>query len=200
MTHFAPWTDYYPFVDAAARRSIEDYVRPLAVGLDGVTNYGDVQRMVSAAGAIADGLAGIDRDLVFLLGVFSGQERWVSRMGHRSRTETFLASLGVPARTVRALFRGLERFETAPSTPEEEVVHDAVLLEAMGAYGVARGLADAYRERLDILEMADAIEKAAAAPLRTAPGERLAAPRRALMQSFARSLREEHAQFDRAAK
>lgn len=175
-------------------------MRPLAVGLDGVTNYGDVERMVSAADTIAADVPAADRDLVFLLAVFSGQERWVSRMGHRSRTEAFLASLGVPAATVRALFRGLARFETAPGTPEEEIVHDAVRLEAMGAYGVARGLADAYRERLEILEMADAVERAAETPLRTVEGERLAAPRRSLMRSFARSLREEHAQFGRAPK
>jgi hypothetical protein len=185
-------------MDAASRKGIEDYARPLAVGLDGVTNYGDVQRMVSAASAIADGREGIDADLVFLLAVFSGQEKWVSRMGHRSRTETFLASLGVPARTVRVLFRGLERFESAPVTPEEEVVHDAVRLEAMGAYGVARGLAEAYRERLDILEMADAIERAAEAPLRTVAGRALAEPRRELMRVFARRLRDEHAQFERS--
>lgn len=187
-------------MDSATRRQIEGYVRPLAVGLDGVTNYGDVERMVSAAEAVADGIAGLDADLVFLLAVFSGQERWVARMGHRSRTETFLASLGVPAPTVRALFRGLARFEAAPACPEEEVVHDVVLLEAMGAYGIARGLADAYRERLDILEIAEAIEKAAAAVLLTENGRRLAEGRKALMEEFARSLREERGQFSRAPK
>ena len=187
-------------MDAAARQEIQDYVRPLAVGLDGVTNYGDVERMVSAAEALSEGAAGLDADLVFLLAVFSGQERWVSRMGHRSRTEMFLASLGVPPGTIRALFRGLARFETAPATPEEEIVHDAVALEAMGAYGVVRALAEAYRDRLDILEMAASIEKAAAAPLRTEAGRRLAASRRARMLDFSRGLREEHAEFAGAPK
>ncbi|HTR02795.1 MAG TPA: hypothetical protein VMN82_06325 [Thermoanaerobaculia bacterium] len=187
-------------LDAAARRRIRDYVRPLAVGLDGVTNYGDVERMVSAAETVAAGLPGVDPDLLFLLAVFSGQERWVSRLGHRSRTEAFLESLGVPRSRVRALFRGLKRFEAAPESPEEEAVHDAVRLEAMGAYGVARELGDAYRERLDILEMAAALETAAQARLRTPGGERLATPRRALMRDFARRLREEHAQFSRAEK
>ena len=183
------------------RRRIEDYVKPLAVGLDGVTNYGDVQRVVSAAEAIAAGLKSdsgsddLDADLVFLLAVFSGQEKWVSRMGHRSRSEIFLESQGVPRRRIAALFRGLARFETTPQSPEERVVHDAVLLDSMGAYGVARALADAYRERLDIGEMAAAIEEAANAPLLTEPALALAEPRRRAMLDFAARLREERAEF-----
>ncbi len=184
-------------MDRATRRRIEDYVKPLAVGLDGVTNYGDIARMVSAAERIAEDDARVDADLLFLLAVFSGQERWVSRMGHRSRTEVFLASLGVPPRAVRRLFRGLARFETAPASPEEEIVHDAVRLEATGAYGIARGLAAAYRERLDILEMAETIEAAAGADFRTARGRMLAAPRREFMLDFVRRLRAEHSEFAR---
>jgi hypothetical protein len=184
-----------PSVDAAARERILDYVKPLAVALDGVTNYGDVERMVSAAEQIAAGRDGLDRELLFLLAVFSGQEKWVSRMGHKSRTEIFLGSLGIPPKTIRRLFQALSRFETAPAAAEEEIVHDALKLETMGAYGIARGLADAYRERLDILEMAQAIEDAAAVTLRTAAGERLASPRRTLMREFAARLRAEHAEF-----
>ena len=187
-------------MEPEARRKVEEYVRPLAVGLDGVTNYGDVERMVSAAEAIAEGEAGLDADLLFLLAAFSGQEKWVSRMGHRSRTEIFLSSLGVAPRTVQRLFRGLTRFETEPATREEEIVHDAVLLDAMGAYGITHGLADAYKERLDILEMADAIEAAAGASLRTEAGRRLAAVRREVMLAFARQLRAEHAEFSRVLK
>lgn len=184
-------------MNEAERRRIEDYVKPLAVGLDGVTNYGDVARAVSAAEAIASGLSTdrLDRDLVFLLAVFSGQEKWVSRMGHRSRSEIFLESQGVPRRLVAALFRGLARLEKDPQSAEERVVHDAVLLDSMGAYGVARALADAYRERLDIGEMAAAIEEAAAVPLLTEPGRVLAEPRRRAMLDFAARLRQELAEF-----
>jgi hypothetical protein len=187
-------------MEPEARRKVEEYVRPLAVGLDGVTNYGDVERMVSAAESIAQGESGLDLDLLFLLAAFSGQEKWVSRMGHKSRTEMYLSSLGVAPRTVQRLFRGLTRFETEPATREEEIVHDAVLLDAMGAYGIAHGLADAYRERMSILEMADAIETAAEAPLRTEAGKRLAAPRREVMRAFAGQLRAEHTEFARVVK
>jgi hypothetical protein len=177
------------------RRRITQYVRPLAVGLDGATNYGDIQRILAASERIAEGRDDLDPDLLFLLAVFSGQEKWVSRMGHRSRTEIFLSSLGIPPPTVRRLFRGLARFETDPSAPEEEIVHDAVRLDAMGAYGIARNLVEGHRERMDFPEMAEAIEEAAGVPLRTEKARALAEPRRAAMREFARKLREEYAEF-----
>jgi hypothetical protein len=186
-------------MDASQKKSVEEYVKPLAVGLDGMTNYGDIERMVSASQRLARGREGLDGDLLFLLAVFSGQEKWISRMGHRSRTEIFLGSLGVPARTIQRMFRGLARFETAPSAPEEEIVHDAVRLESMGAYGIARSLTEGYRERLEIPEMADAIEEAARAPLATDEGRALAEGRRKLMLEFAETLRKEHAEFGRTA-
>jgi len=182
-------------MNAAARRRTLEYVRPLAAGLDGLTNYGDVERALSAAERIASGTPGADPDLLFLLAVFSGQDRWVSRLGHRSRTEIFLESQGVPRRTIASLFRGLSRLQAGPKTVEEKIVHDAVVLDALGAYGIARLVAEAYRERLDILEIAAAVEEAAGRPCLTETAEALARPRRAAMRDFAARLRAEHAEF-----
>ena len=166
-------------MDAEARRKVEEYVRPLAVGLDGVTNYGDVERMVSAAEAIAAGATGLDADLLFLLAVFSGQEKWVSRMGHRSRTEIFLASLGVAAADGAAALPGPRALrDGARRRPRRRSSTTPCCSRRWAPTGSRAALADAYRERLDILEMADAIEAAAAAPLRTEAGRRLAGPRR----------------------
>lgn len=182
-------------VDDETRRRIEEYVKPLAVGLDGITYYGNIQRIVSASEKIGSGREDVDYDLLFLLAVFSGQEKWVSRMGHRSRTEIFLASLDFPQKTIRALFRGLARLERDPETAEEEIVHDAVRFESMGAYGIARFLIEGYRERMDFLEMAAAIEEAARVPLRTEVGRMLARERQSTMLEFAESLRKEFREF-----
>jgi hypothetical protein len=182
-------------VDESARSSIADYVKPLAVGLDGVTYYGDVERVVAAAEKIAAGRDDLDPTLLYLLAVFSGQEKWVSRFGHKSRTEIFLGSLGVPPRTIAMLWRSLARFEREPRTPEEEVVHDAVRLEELGAYGIARQLLEGYRERLDFLEIAESIEASGQTPLSTEAGRALAEPRMEAMREFARRLREEYEEF-----
>jgi hypothetical protein len=182
-------------VDEKTRRRVLEYVKPLAVGLDGTTYSGDVERVIAASERIAAQVPAIDPDLLFLLAVFSGQDRWVQRMGHASRTELFLSSLGVAGATIRALFRGLSRLRSGPSTPEEEVIHDAMALDEMGAHGIVRQLVDGYRERLELLEMADGIERGADRVLRTASGESLAQPRRQTMKEFARRLREEYAEF-----
>ena len=182
-------------LDETARRRLREYVKPLAVGVDGATYFGDVERTIAAAELLAQGRADLDADLLYLLALFSGQERWVARMGHRSRTEIFLSSLSVEPRRIQALFRGLARLEREPRSPEEELVHDAVLLEGLGASGIVRSLLEGYRDRLDFEEMASAIEEAAAAPMRTEAGEQLARERRTTMLEFARSLRAERTQL-----
>ncbi len=112
-------------------------------------------------------------------------------MGHRSRTEMFLSSLGIPQRKIQALFRGLSRLDARPSTAEEEIAHDALKLDELGARGVVRKILEGRREGMDFKEMAAAIEQAAGASLRTEEGEALARERRRIMLDFARQLIEE---------
>ena len=177
------------------RRRVLDWVKPLAAGIDGVTNFGDVERVLRAAEEVAAGRSDVDSDRLFLLAVFSGQEKWVSGFAHGSRTELFLGSVGVPAPAFRALRRSLGRYARSPETPEEECVHDARRLDEIGAYGVARLAAIGARERMDLGELAAEIEGEARDDLRTERGRALAAPRLAAMREFARCLREEIAEF-----
>jgi hypothetical protein len=183
------------FLSEDAKRRVLDYVKPLAAGIDGVTNFGDVERMLRAAAAIAQGRSEGDAGRLFLLAVFAGREKWVEKFGNGSRTELFLSSVGVPGEEFRLLRRSLSRYASAPVSAEEECVHDARRLEELGAYGVVRAAAEGTRERLDLAELAAEIESAARDDLRTDVGRSLAAPRLALMHEFAKRLREEVAEF-----
>ena len=177
------------------RRRIVEYVRPLAVGLDGVADFGDVERLVGMAQSIAAGREDVDADRLFLLAAFSGQRRRVGRPGQSTRAELFLASAGVTPAAFRSLAASLARLASRPSTPEEECVHDARRLEEIGAYGIVRLAAAGSRERQGLAELAREIEREARDDLRTPRGKELAAPRLEAMRAFARHLREEIAEF-----
>ena len=44
-----------PSLDAAARERILDFVRPLSVGIDGVTNFGFVERRLRISKSLLEG-------------------------------------------------------------------------------------------------------------------------------------------------
>ena len=144
-----------PFaLDSASRARILDFVRPLSVGLDGVTNFGFVERRIE----ISDFLEGEERRVrpagegcadsgrLFLLAAFAGLPS-ARRITPDSREDLLLRSLHLPLEEIRILVSSVSRLESDPRSPEERIVHDAILLETVGAYGVTsdprRGLARA---------------------------------------------------------
>ncbi len=194
-------------IDFAAKARILDFVRPLSVSLDGMTSFGFVDRRLRISEILFEGEEGRERagDAVgalparlFLLAAFAGlpSARKVTR---DSREELLLRSLRIPFEEISSLVSSLNRLESSPETPEEKIVHDAMLLESVGAYGVTQLLVAGARERMTLGEMAREIaEKMAGARFVTEAGWRLAADRVAFAALFARRLAEEAVEFEDA--
>jgi len=195
-----------PRLGASDRERVLDFVRPLSVGIDGVTNFGFVERRLRISEFLEDeegkgkaaGEAGADPTRLFLLGAFAGLPS-ARRITPDSREELLLRSLHLPFEEISYLSRSLSRLESSPESPEERIVHDAMLLESVGAYGVTRLLVAGAREGMTLAEMAGEIEeKMASARFATNAGRRLAADRVAFATQFARKLAEEAGQFEAA--
>lgn len=195
-----------PTLDAAARAVILDFVRPLSVGLDGMTNFGFVEKRIrisdfleSEEGAGSSGVAGADPARLFLLAAFAGLPS-ARRITPDSREDLLLRSLRIPFEEISSLVSSLKRIEADPQSPEEKIVHDAMLLESVGAYGVTQLLVAGARDRMTLAEMAQEIaEKMAAARFATPAGRLLAADRVAFATLFARRLAEEAGEFEAVA-
>jgi len=194
-----------PELDAAARERILDFVRPLSVGIDGVTNFGFVERRIRISEILSEGEEGrseasgcaeIDPNRLFLLAAFAGLPS-ARRVTRDSREELLLRSLQIPFEEISFLVSSLRRVEHDPQSAEERIVHDAMLLESVGAYGVTQILVAGARERMTLAEMAGEIEtRMNAASFRTPAARRLAEGRIELAKTFAKRLAEEVAEFD----
>ena len=196
-----------PFtLDAAAKARILDFVRPLSVGLDGMTTFGFVERRLKISDFLegeegnvpADGVRCVDPARLFLLAAFAGLPA-ARRITSDGREALLLRSLHVPFEEISSLSLSLSRIESRPETPEEMIVHDAMLLESVGAYGVTQILVSGARERMTLAEMADEIDsRMDAARFATEAGRRLSAGRLAYAKNFAAKLRAEAAEFGAA--
>jgi hypothetical protein len=191
-------------LDSASKARILDFVRPLSVGLDGVTNFGFVERRIRISDFLegeegkagAEGRGGADPIRLFLLATFAGLPS-ARRITSDGRESLLLRSLHIPLEEISSLSSSLFRLESRPETPEEKIVHDAMLLESVGAYGVTQILVAGARERMTLAEMANEIDaKMDAARFATEAGRRFAAGRIAYAKDFAARLRAEATEFE----
>jgi len=194
-------------LDSASKARVLDFVRPLSVGLDGMTNFGFVERRVRISDFLEgeEGKAGArdcgeaDPNRLFLLAAFAGLPA-ARRITRDSREELLLRSVSLSFEEISSLSLSLSRLGSKPETFEEKIVHDAMLLESVGAYGVTQILVAGARERMTLAEMADEIDaRMDAARFATAAGGRLASERIAFAKEFAAKLRAEAAEFGTTA-
>jgi hypothetical protein len=131
------------------RRQVEQLVRPLYAGLDGVQTFGQVERLRARVAAVRGSMT-IDEDLLELLLLFQGAVDRLGSLAPGGRLDLFLKGLGLADALVRRVRAGLGRLREDPKGPEEELVHDALLLEAAGVVAAAERLMAAGRKRTPV--------------------------------------------------
>ena len=192
-------------LDPRSKKQILEFVRPLSVSLDGMTEFGFVERRL----AIVDRLlratlseqpeVAADEGHLFLVACFVRIAK--GRISNGGRTDLLLGSVGVPPGELQQLQRSVARVETDPRTLEERLVHDALLLETVGAYGVTETLVSGTKERMTLLELAREIEsRMTSVPFMTAAARELARDRIEFARAFGRRLAEEAREFEPSAE
>ena len=132
-----------PLVTPEIRQRAEQFVRPLYAGLDGVQTFDRVERLRRRVAGLAEGLE-VEGDLLELLLLFHGVVDRLGSLAPGGRLDLFLRDLGLPDALARRVRAGLGRIgedpEEGPKGPEEELLHDARLLESAGVAAVAERL------------------------------------------------------------
>lgn len=190
-----------PTLDASLRQRIEQYVRPLYAGLDGVQTFDRVDRLRGHIAAIrsAEGEGGagrpVDEDLLELLILLHGAVDRLGSLAAGGRLDLFLRGLGLADERVRGVRAGLGRFRDDPRRPEEELLHDALLLESAGVVATAERLMAAGKKRMPLVRALAQLDPGPPAErYRTAQGKALGAARRRDAEAWIEHLRRKAAE------
>ncbi|HYM62246.1 MAG TPA: hypothetical protein VEZ11_15290 [Thermoanaerobaculia bacterium] len=133
-------------------RRLEAFLRPYYQDLDGVSRFGEVERIAAIARSLMPSPSPDEqRDLDLLL-LFQGLPGWLDRMGHRTRTQLALGG-AITEEELRRTAAAVKRLD-APTTPAETAVAAARVIDAAGVRGLAERFAHARREGLSVVEIA----------------------------------------------
>jgi hypothetical protein len=176
------------------RRRLEQYVKPLYAGLDGVQTFDRVDRLRDHVAALREEVTGqppaVDGLLLDLLLLLHGVVDRLGSLAAGGRLDLFLRGLGLPEELTRAARIGLGRFHEDPRRPEEELLHDALLLESAGVVATVERLMAAGKKRVPLaralaqLDPGPAVER-----YKTPRGAVLGAARRKAAEEWIEDLR-----------
>jgi hypothetical protein len=180
------------------RRRLEQYVKPLYAGLDGVQTFDRVERLRAHVAALREGGTGqpaVDGPLLELLLLLHGAVDRLGSLAAGGRLDLFLKGLGLPDELTRAARTGLGRFRDDPRRLEEELLHDALLLESAGIVATVERLMAAGKKRVALGRALAQLDPGPAAErYRTPRGAIVGAARRQAAEEWIEDLRRRAAQ------
>ncbi|HEX3526927.1 MAG TPA: hypothetical protein VH988_07655 [Thermoanaerobaculia bacterium] len=182
-------------LDIDVRRRLEQYVKPLYAGLDGVQTFDRVGRLRSHVAVLREETAEIDEPLLEILLLLHGVVDRLGSLAAGGRLDLFLKGLGLPEELIRAARAGTGRCHDDPRRPEEELLHDALLLESTGVVATVERLLAAGKKRVALARALAQLDPGPAAErYRTARGAALGAARRKAAEEWIEDLRRRAAQ------
>ncbi len=177
-------------LDSDVRRRLEQYVKPLYAGLDGVQTFDRVGRLRAHAAALRNADQEIDEPLLEILLLLHGVVDRLGSLAAGGRLDLFLKGLDLPEELIRAARLGAGRCHDDPRRPEEDLVHDALLLESTGVVATVERLMAAGKKRVTLARALAQLDPGPAAErYRTARGAALGAARRKAAEEWIEDLR-----------
>lgn len=175
-------------VSPEVRQRVEQLVRPLYAGLDGVQTFDRVDRLRTHLASLRE--EGIEEDLLELLLLFHGAADRLGSLAPGGRLDLFLRGLDLPEDLIRRLRAALGRFRDDPRGPEERLLHDALLLESAGVTAAAERLMAAGKKKLPLARAVAQLDPGPAPErYRTPRGAALGATRRRAAEEWISDLR-----------
>lgn len=172
------------------RQQVEQLVKPLYVGLDGVQTFDRVARLRSSIETLREGILVADEDLLELLLLFHGAVDRLGSLAPGGRLDLFLRGLDLPEDRIRRVRAALTRFREDPRGPEEGLLHDALLLESAGVVATAERLMAAGKKRTSIARAVTQLDPGPPPErYKTARGAVLGAARRKEAEEWIENLR-----------
>jgi hypothetical protein len=181
------------------RRRLEQYVKPLYAGLDGVQTFDRVDRLRAHVAALREGAtdqpAAVDGVLLDLLLLLHGVVDRLGSLAAGGRLDLFLKGLDLPEELARAARIGLGRFHEDPRRLEEELLHDALLLESAGVVATVERLMAAGKKQVALARVLAQLDPGPAVErYKTPRGAVLGAARRKAAEAWIEDLRRRAAQ------
>jgi hypothetical protein len=176
-------------VTPEARQRAEQFVRPLYAGPDGVQTFDRVERLHARLAVLKEGTA-VNEDLLELLLLFHGAVERLGSLAAGGRLDLFLRALELPEDLARRVRAGLGRLHQDPRGAEEELLHDALLLESAGVVAAAERLMAAGKKRTPLARALAQLDPGPAPErYRTVRGAALGAARRKEAEAWVSELR-----------
>jgi hypothetical protein len=178
-------------IDETNWESVEKLIKPLHTE-EGVHDWSTANRLARHIEYLANGCEPFDNERAKLLCWFHGIRDLAKDPAERRHWMRPLRSAGISLETQTWLWIALDRYLETPVTLEERIAHDAVMLERVGAVGVARAFMFGGETGRPLRECADYLRRQIGETVFLTPaGRRVGVRRIVYTRRFLKELEEE---------